>query len=76
MVRVRDGHQLCPARLRLTPRLQDPVFDFEKKRNRPVKYNRELVGTTIRYVAYAACFDTFERAMLQFLKRVAAAAVP
>ena len=26
----------------------DSTFDFEKRRNRPVKYNRELVGTTLR----------------------------
>ena len=26
----------------------DSTFDFEKKRNRPVKYDRELMGTTLR----------------------------
>ena len=26
----------------------DATFDFEKRRNRPVKYDRELVGTTLR----------------------------
>eukprot|EP01117_Protostelium_nocturnum_P014840 TRINITY_DN5695_c0_g1_i1.p1 TRINITY_DN5695_c0_g1~~TRINITY_DN5695_c0_g1_i1.p1 ORF type:complete len:168 (+),score=78.64 TRINITY_DN5695_c0_g1_i1:152-655(+) len=26
----------------------DSSFDFEKKRNRPIKYDRELVGTAIR----------------------------
>jgi large subunit ribosomal protein L24e len=27
---------------------QDSTFDFEKRRNRPVKYDRELVGKTIK----------------------------
>jgi large subunit ribosomal protein L24e len=27
---------------------QDSTFEFEKRRNRPVKYDRELMGTTIR----------------------------
>jgi len=26
----------------------DSTFDFEKRRNRPVKYDRELMGTTLR----------------------------
>jgi len=26
----------------------DATFDFEKRRNRPVKYDRELMGTTLR----------------------------
>mmetsp|Transcript_1710 Transcript_1710/g.2688 ORF Transcript_1710/g.2688 Transcript_1710/m.2688 type:complete len:166 (-) Transcript_1710:159-656(-) len=26
----------------------DSTFEFEKRRNRPVKYNRELMGTTLR----------------------------
>ena len=26
----------------------DTTFDFEKRRNRPVKYDRELMGTTLR----------------------------
>lgn len=26
----------------------DSTFDFEKKRNRPVKYDRDLMGTTLR----------------------------
>lgn len=28
--------------------IKDSVFDFEKKRNEPVKYNRELYVNTIR----------------------------
>jgi large subunit ribosomal protein L24e len=36
----------------------DPVFDFEKKRNRPVKYNRELVGNTIRAMKRVAEIKT------------------
>lgn len=27
---------------------QDSTFEFEKRRNEPVKYDRELVGTTLR----------------------------
>jgi len=27
---------------------QDSTFDFEKRRNRPVKYDRELVGKTLQ----------------------------
>lgn len=26
----------------------DSTFEFEKRRNRPVKYNRQLMGTTLR----------------------------
>ena len=26
----------------------DSTFEFEKRRNRPIKYNRELMGTTLR----------------------------
>ncbi|CAM9607726.1 unnamed protein product, partial [Ectocarpus fasciculatus] len=26
----------------------DSTFEFEKRRNRPVRYNRELMGTTLR----------------------------
>lgn len=26
----------------------DSTFEFEKRRNRPVRYNRELVGTTLQ----------------------------
>ena len=29
---------------------QDSTFDFEKRRNRPVKYDRELVGKTIKAI--------------------------
>jgi large subunit ribosomal protein L24e len=28
--------------------LQDSTFEFEKRRNRPVKYNRDLMQTTLR----------------------------
>lgn len=28
--------------------LQDSTFEFEKRRNKPVKYDRELMGATIR----------------------------
>lgn len=28
--------------------IKDSVFDFEKKRNEPVKYNRDLYVSTIR----------------------------
>lgn len=28
--------------------LQDSTFEFEKRRNRPIKYDRELMGATIR----------------------------
>jgi hypothetical protein len=27
---------------------QDSTFEFEKRRNRPIKYHRELMGTTLR----------------------------
>lgn len=30
--------------------LKDSVFDFEKKRNEPVKYNRELYVSTIKAI--------------------------
>ena len=26
----------------------DATFDFEKRRNRPIKYDRDLVGSTVR----------------------------
>lgn len=29
---------------------QDSTFEFEKRRNRPVKYDRELMGTTLQAV--------------------------
>jgi large subunit ribosomal protein L24e len=28
--------------------LQDATFEFEKRRNKPVKYDRELMGATIK----------------------------
>lgn len=28
--------------------MQDSTFEFEKRRNRPVRYDRELVGKTLR----------------------------
>lgn len=28
----------------------DPVFDFEKRRNAPIKYDRNIVGTTLRAI--------------------------
>lgn len=28
--------------------MQDATFEFEKRRNKPVKYDRELMGATIR----------------------------
>ena len=37
---------LTPARARAAP--QDSTFDFERLRNRPVKYDRELMKKTVR----------------------------
>ena len=31
----------------------DPTFELEKRRNRPVKYDRDLVGATLRAMARA-----------------------
>ena len=31
----------------------DPTFEMEKRRNRPVKYDRDLVGSTLRAMAKA-----------------------
>jgi hypothetical protein len=33
-----------------SPRPQDSTFEFEKRRNKPVRYDRDLMGTTIRAI--------------------------
>lgn len=43
--------RLNPLSFPIRPRrhtTQDSTFDFEKRRNRPVKYDRELVGKTLQ----------------------------
>eukprot|EP01138_Halocafeteria_seosinensis_P014291 gb/GECG01014591.1/.p1 GENE.gb/GECG01014591.1/~~gb/GECG01014591.1/.p1 ORF type:complete len:133 (+),score=29.01 gb/GECG01014591.1/:1-399(+) len=34
----------------ILPGTQDATFEFEKRRNRPVRYDRQLVGNTIRAI--------------------------
>ena len=52
-----EGFQECHALKPLHPRLfalrdvlvmQDTTFEMEKRRNRPEKYNRELVHKTVK----------------------------
>lgn len=47
----------------------DSTFDFEKRRNRPVKYNRELVGTTLRAMQRVKEIQT-RREELHFARRM------
>lgn len=45
-------HRCCRAELQQNTHclcfLQDSTFDFERKRNRPVRYNRHLVDNTLK----------------------------
>jgi hypothetical protein len=46
---MRAGAALTACtRLRRLPRAQDSTFEFERRRNRPERYDRNLVGTTLK----------------------------
>ena len=49
----------------------DTTFEMEKRRNRPVKYDRDLVGTTLRAMQRASEVQE-KRAELHYVNRMAA----
>jgi len=48
----------------------DTTFEMEKRRNRPLKYDRELVGTTLRAMQRAAEVQE-KRALIHYKNRMA-----
>lgn len=48
----------------------DSTFDFERRRNRPVKYDRELMTKTLFVSGFAVLVACSDRWRVQAMKRV------